>query len=509
MSPAAAGQFGSDLEAGLLVDSGRYEGQDYAALYVISNAPMAHVSVFAPQGYGLELGRPVGAPVGTAVAITEDPSGGGFGDSAQATLAVADPAAYVSDPKAQACAPGSHAAVWKATLSAGGGRSLELPIFVDPAGTSAPAGAAYVLQACPIWPSTEVGIAHRTARTLLIFIEQGFTVPEAAGRYPWSALVTPAGAPPALGAEPSRTYELRATLPFPRVLTLRARRDPKTKTVVLSGRLTALGQPEANMQIALLTSGASSSRPTFARTNAAGEYQLRTRVTKTTEYIAFVAEDPGPCVAPSAAPAGCLTETVTPPTPATAAVLVREATDPKLVVRARDRALARRAGLRIGDFPEGWEALPLNLPIDLCPEFNPDLSALTATGEARSPLFGTETTAVASSTAVYVTVEQARTAFRKQAQLRVARCFANSAREDGGATIHSVGPVVPFPRVGNETRAFRAVYELETDEVTYLDLVSFRQGRVVVHMWVASDDIPLDPLTRSLAAKLASRARGG
>jgi len=48
-----------------------------------------------------------------------------------------------------------------------------------------------------------------------------------------------------------------------------------------------------------------------------------------------------------------------------------------------------------------------------------------------------------------------------------------------------------------------------SEGVTYLDLISLRRGRVVVHMWVASIDVPLDPLERSLAAAVAARAGSG
>jgi hypothetical protein len=314
-----------------------------------------------------------------------------------------------------------------------------------------------------------------------------------------------------IAAEPSRTFEVRATVPLPRVLTLRAKHDSKAKTVLLSGRLTALGVPEAGVPIELHSSvndpdALSSSFDVV--TNANGEFQVRRRVVRTTQYFATVDVPPGPCSAPSSAPAGCVSETVSPPTPVFAAVVLRVKTDPKLSVRARDRALARQAALKVKDFPTGWEPYVSTLPIELCTRFKPDLSALTATGEWDSPAFVTDTAGAASSTTVYATVDDARTAFRKEAQLAVARCFADDVRKDPDATVHSVGPL-SFPRVGHETRAFRVVAEFEREGVGYLDLISLRRGRVVVHMWVSSIDVPLDPLERSLAAAVAARAGGG
>ena len=150
---------------------------------------------------------------------------------------------------------------------------------------------------------------------------------------------------------------------FRAMLTLRARHDPKAKTVVLSGRLTALGQPEANVRIACLhvrrveLSGRRSSR-----TNAAGEYQLKRRVTRD-DGVHRLRRGGSEALYRAVGGARRMHErdghtAVS----GDRVVVVREATDPKLVVRARDRALARRAGLKIGDFPEGWEVRAADCP---------------------------------------------------------------------------------------------------------------------------------------------------
>jgi hypothetical protein len=505
-APAATGQGAPGVDnTGMLVSSGTFGGTPYATVYVASSLSIARATVYVPQGYAFDLNRAPGAEIGAVLTSVTD-AAGGFGDLTQGTLVSDDPAKYAGDAVAQSCAPGPHAAVWRTTFAVAG-RSLELPIFVDPAGPADPAGAAFVLRTCPVWPSTEIGVAHRTANLLVLAVEDGLTVPTGPGRYSWSAIVTPTG-PLSVAAEPSRTFEVRATVPLPRVLTLRAKHDPKAKTVLLSGRLTTLGVPEAGVPVELYSNvnDPNAFSSTFdARTNANGEFQVRRRVVQSTQYVAAVDAQPGPCGAPSSAPAGCVSETLTPPGAAYAAVVLRAKTDPKLAARARDRALAREAALKLKDFPTGWEPYSSSLPIELCTRFKPDLSALTATGEWDSPAFLTDTTGAASSTTVYATVADARTAFRKEAQLAVARCLADDARDDADATVHSVGPL-SFPRVGHETRAFRVVAEFEREGVVYLDLISLRRGRVVVHMWVSSIDVPLDPLERSLAAAVAARA---
>lgn len=506
-APAATGQGAPEPDdAGLLVRSGTFAGESYLSVVLSSSSSIARLTLYVPQGYAFDLNRPSGTEIGYVLTSASDPAGG-FGGLTEGTLVSDDPARYAGDAAAQACAPGRHAAVWRTTFSVAG-RSLELPLFLDPAAPADPSGTAFVLRACPIWPSTEVGVAHRAADLLVLSIEDGLTLPSGPGRYAWSAVVTPTG-PSSVTAEPSRTFEVRATVPLPRVLTLRAKHDPKAKTVLLSGRLTALGAPEAGVlvEFASLNDDPQSQPSSFGpvRTNANGEFQVRRPVLRSTQYVASVEDEPQPCSAPSSAPAGCVSETVTVPDPVSATVVVRAKTDPTLVVRARDRALARESALKPHDFPAGWEAYPLPFPFDPCPKLNPNLSSLTATGEWDSPVFATETTGAASSTTVYRTLGDARTAFRKEAQLAVARCVAEDVRAEGD-TVHSVG-AMSFPRTGDETRAFRLVAEVEREGVIYLDLISFRRGRVVVHLWVSSVGVPLDPLERSLAAAIATRAR--
>jgi len=208
--------------------------------------------------------------------------------------------------------------------------------------------------------------------------------------------------------------------------------------------------------------------------------------------------------APSTAPQGCASESVASPSPARAAVVVRKKTDAKLVVRRVDRARAREANLKLSDFPPGWDSFRHLTPLELCPSFAPDLSALTATGEAESPIFLTETNAAASRSTVYTTDAQARTAFGKQAVRAVVDCIAADARDDAGATVQSVGPL-SFPRLGQQTRAFRLVVSSE-DVATYLDLVWFRRGRTVVRLVFSAVGVPFE-LERYLAAAVSRRAR--
>jgi hypothetical protein len=479
-------------------------GRSQSTIFVQSSEPIAEVTLFVPEGYAVDVGLPAGTRVGEVAAFVDDPDGS-LELPALGELVAADPATYASDPAAQACAPGAHAAVWRASLSVPG-RELELALFVDHALPSSPTGSMFSLTACPVWPSSSPGQAHLFANGFGLFLERVLRAPGAPGRYSWTAHLTPTAAG-SLAPDPARTFETRAIVLLPRTLTLQARHDPRAKSVLLTGRLLTMGRPDAGVEVDVGAFVPATDDETFfgsVRTNAAGRFSLRRHVDRTTEYTASVTGETGPCTAPSPAPGGCASETVMPPDAARAAVIVRTRTDARLVPRRADRARARAASLRLADLPSGWVAAPLLTPVDLCPRFAPNLSALTATGEAWSAFFGApDVSAVAfSSSAVYATEADARTAFGLQAVRAVIDCVAADARRDG-ASILSVGRL-SFPRLGAQTRAFRVVAS-DQRETAALDLVFFRRGRTVVQLVFTGPPGPLD-VERSAALAVAVRA---
>jgi hypothetical protein len=504
--PTAATESTARTDAALGVSTFVFAGHQIAGIAVGSDEPIARVELFVPQGYTVDLGQPVGTRIGDVATVVTDVSGSSSA-FANAELVVDDPAKYATDPPAQACAPGVHAAVWRASLTVLG-HSLSLPIFLDAGGTGLPAGAGGAIRLCPSWPSLPGIAGGLTAPSFLLLVEDVFTLPSAPGRYTWSALVTPTVLG-SLAPEPTGMFEVRSVVPHPHVLTLRARHYPKKKEVVLSRRLTAAGDPEPGVEISFAASDDAFEEVTFfgpVTTNASGEFAIRRRVEKTTQFTASVESSLGPCTAQSTAPGGCRSETVSPSLSASATVRVRKPTDPKLAVRVRDRALARRINLVLGDFPDGWQAFG-GIGWPSCDGFTPDLSDLTATGEALSPVFFSEEAGagVISRASLYLTERHARTAFGREARLDVARCYTDELADEG-YTVLGVARL-SFPRLGHETRAFRVVAS-DQDGVGYVDLVSFRRGRSVVHLFFSGIGEPL-AIEKELAAKVAARARAG
>src|SRR5439155_21834474 len=106
----------------------------------------AHVDLTIPSGYQLDLTGKLGAAVGDVLAAVTSGNGSGFA-FVDASIVVEDPAVYAVDPVAQACAPGSHTAVWRATAQVLG-NPIQLPLAVDQV-DEAGATPSYLVHWCP------------------------------------------------------------------------------------------------------------------------------------------------------------------------------------------------------------------------------------------------------------------------------------------------------------------------------------------------------------------------
>ena len=435
----------------------------------------ARVDLTIPSGYQLDLTGEVGATVGDVLAAVTSGNGSGFA-FVNASILVEDPAVYAADPVAQACAPGSHTAVWLATAQVLG-NPIQLPMSVDQVDVAG-AAPSYVVHWCPfVAPSA----AYANGLALFDFgLGLPLTaVPSGAGTFTWSALVTPASS---WAPDPSGAFELRALVPVPNELTAHVRYDAKAHSAMLTGKLTAGGKPRGGVNVYVRADGESSNLAPAATTDATGSFSARKLVAKTTTYLVGVADQNGPCTDPSTAPAGCKSQSLPAPASVQLTVVVPRATDPKVSIRARDQALARRSLLTLADFPGGRQlsddtAAP-------CAAFAPDLHALTVSGQASSPYFlaASQRQAAYTTAAVFTAVAGARTAFAKEAQLANMKCEAKTYASglDPDAKVAKLTRVY-LPGAGNELKAYRAVVTSGYGDIS-LDLVLIRVGRVVIEL---------------------------
>jgi hypothetical protein len=110
----------------------------------LAEAHPAKVTIYVPYGYTVTLSQAPGTKVGRAIATVISKRKTVFrgGD-----VVADDPAKYTTDPQAQACATGAHAAVWVITIVAAGQR-LDLPVYADPTSGIETGFGAYKLQLC-------------------------------------------------------------------------------------------------------------------------------------------------------------------------------------------------------------------------------------------------------------------------------------------------------------------------------------------------------------------------
>jgi hypothetical protein len=283
-----------------------------------STAAPAKVTIYAAPGYTAELGQAPGTKVGDLFATV---ASGGASLDVRGDVVADNPANYTSDPRAQACAPGAHTAVYVITITLGG-TTLRIPIYVDPTSGSEAALGSYKLQVCfssPYVPESAGGapLGARLTEADIDFSDTPgvFRNPSARGVYRWTVLVTPYTAGTAT-PNPAGTYELRSLAALPTRIALKGKYDAKRKRAVLTGTLAApaeLGFP-ASVIVEVFKLTASSAKHIGRAKTKKGKFTFRVKQAKgTTTYSALVAGYAGPCTGPAAvAPAGCTRETVAP-----------------------------------------------------------------------------------------------------------------------------------------------------------------------------------------------------
>ena len=286
-----------------------------------STLAVAAVTVYTPVGYTVAISPP-GTAIGQATL-----SVAGSSTRSSANIIAVDPTPLTTDPKAQACAPGSHAAAWNAIFSIDG-QALPLTIFVDPTGGDELARGSYKLVYCLPSPSVAVeqGGLPGGARIsdLDLDLRGVLTNPVPASQLVWRALVTPY----AIGtgtAAPDQAFEIRSLVFLPQVLTAKASFDSKKGTVVVTGKLIGAGAPRGAVRVHVIVgvrADLSDARELgVASTKSDGTYSVikkvaRKKAAQRLILIAFVNfYDAGCGQPPPLVTVGCLDQTIAPAPP--------------------------------------------------------------------------------------------------------------------------------------------------------------------------------------------------
>jgi hypothetical protein len=469
--------------AGVIAVPNSKQTQAVQIAFLPAAAPLPQkVVIQVPTGYKLDLGARPGTRIANAQLFVT-----GVGSSSPTTadteVIAQDPARYAGDPIANACAPGTHAAVWSISMSFPS-RQVDMTIFVD---RSTAAGVAYTLQSCP------TGLPGGNGRSMTRLLIYGFDVlvsPAAPGRYLWHVFVTPAGAP---------TYELQALLPLPESVRVDARYDVKRKIATLTGRVLEAAKPVAGARVDFETA-----RGTFhARTKANGRVTIHVRITRTTEFHVTVAPGVRPCTGSSTAPGGCINAMTVPPEDAHASVWVSVRGGAVRAIRAKDQARAERANISAADLPVAFAAIRREASTCMNPRHEADL---TITGESTMEFLtngpGEKLTQVLGLVRVFATAEQARAAFAREAVVATARCELKGM---GGPSRRKITRA-RLPGLAARSLVFRGGVDVGFTTVANADFVFLQRGRTtaLVRFVIAGAS---RQIVRTVAAKVASRMR--
>jgi hypothetical protein len=197
------------------------------------------------------------------------------------------------------------------------------------------------------------------------------------------------------------------------------------------------------------------------------------------------------------------------------AAIARDPRAERINLKPADVALAKRIALKAGDLGAGWTKKPLQASAQRlhCAEFNPDFSAFTITGKARTAYAYASSAQVISSVEVYKSRQEAIGDFKLGAKPELAKCLRRDLDKQFAASGLPIrvtsARVVPAPRVGEQRIAYRVVAKVDTASGkanVYTDLVALQRGRSIA---VLSFMTPFEPYPAParLAAAVASRMR--
>jgi hypothetical protein len=192
--------------------------------------------------------------------------------------------------------------------------------------------------------------------------------------------------------------------------------------------------------------------------------------------------------------------------------------DPKKVIIPAVQARAKAINVRLADLPKaGWKAKPSGPDTGnpRCSYYNPDQSDLTENGSADSPEFTLPSGSfVSSSTSIFKTAAQGRTAYARVVQPKLPKCLAEIFRKGTNqaqnVAIVSAG-TKPFTKLAERSIAYAIVADFKTSSAkvrVYLDVVLMNRGKVDTVVFFAGIGGSYNKsFEQGLAAKVAARTK--
>src|SRR5262249_5708593 len=135
---------------------------------------------------------------------------------------------------------------------------------------------------------------------------------------------------------------------------------------------------------------------------------------------------------------------------------------PKQAIIPAVQAKAKAINVKLSDLPTGvgFKAKPSSpdTGTPTCSYYNPDQSDLTENGNAKSPNFTLASGSfVASSTSIFKTASQGRTAYARVVQPKLPACLAEAFRKGAGTGAITVvsAKEIAFPTLAERSNAYR------------------------------------------------------
>ena len=156
--------------------------------------------------------------------------------------------------------------------------------------------------------------------------------------------------------------------------------------------------------------------------------------------------------------------------------------EPKKDILPAVQAKAKAINVKRSDLPSGVGFKPRPSSPDTgtptCSFYNPDQSDLTENGDAKSPEFTLPSSSfISSSTSIFKTASQGRTAYTRVVQPKLPDCLADVFRKGAGANKVAIvsAKEIRFAKLGERSNAYRiyATVKVGAQKVkVYLDVAS-------------------------------------
>lgn len=244
-----------------------------------SDEATAVVTVYAPRGYGVNLGHASGAELGRFVAEVRTRAVGGALQTVEGTIRSVEPAAHADN----SCAPGLHEAVWMLEFRLAGA-TFRLGVYVDRVTTDYASARMVICHAPADLSSPEVSMPYAD-----LTIRDVFTNPGEQGTYAWNAVFVPYR-PGTAVLDSASTVQSTAYVSLPSTFAVTAKRQ-RGNVALVRACLREAGEAVRGIALTFYYGGKSvfgSRRVATRLTDTAGCATTRIRMRKTRLVFASV-----------------------------------------------------------------------------------------------------------------------------------------------------------------------------------------------------------------------------